>query len=151
LSPSDMVSVPPPDLSSHGKLQIIGIPENEPAAAAEPVSIPDLEKAVEEAQEPAERAVKRLLLARALLDEGHVEDGEKLLWISFAEGSAPAGELLSAELEADSARTPELVRVRRQLVDMAPGDVGRLEALIAAAQADHNAVYARALEHVLRA
>ena len=47
--------------------------------------------------------------------------------------------------------TADIVRVRRAQVDRAPGDLRRLGLLHAAALADDDRVYARAIEHVLRA
>jgi hypothetical protein len=116
-----------------------------------PLSIRDLEAAVDSATVPADRAERRVALAAAKQGEGQLDEAEKILMQAFVEGSIAAGDMLAAQLEVQQGRAPELVRVRRQLVDMAPGDMRRLEALVAAAQADHNVVYAKALEHVLRA
>ncbi len=59
--------------------------------------------------------------------------------------------MLAAMLTEAGDRARDLVRVRRQQVALEPGDVGRLESLRAAALADDDRVFARAVEHVLRA
>jgi len=164
VSPHGLASWPPPELVGD-TVAIIGAPEvvsnaesDLPAAEApEPVkplpvvSIKDLEKAVEEATGATERAARLLSLATAKLEEGRAEEAEKILVEAFIDGSLEAGDILAGQLELQQGRTAELVRVRRQLVDMVPGDMGRLEALAAAALADHNPIYARAIEHVMRA
>jgi hypothetical protein len=66
------------------------------------------------------------------------------------EGSSEAGELLSTELARSPSRAGDLTRVRRALVDMFPGHLGRLESLRAAAAAHRDFTYARAVEHVAR-
>ena len=81
---------------------------------------------------------------------------ERLFDIRFQEGEffdftfhwvTPEGYLPPAVVE----RTADVVRVRRAQVDLAPGEASLLEALRAAAIADDDRIYARAVEHVLRA
>jgi hypothetical protein len=73
------------------------------------------------------------------------------LWQALADGLVDAGDMLAPILASAADRSRDLVRVRRQQVALEPGDVGRLESLRAAALADQDRVYARAIEHVLRA
>ncbi len=151
MSPQAMASLPPPELVRDSQpVRVEGAPSS-PALPAAPLSVRDLELAVESATVPSERAARRVALASAKLDEGQLDEAEKILMQAFVEGSLEAGDMLAGQLEAQAGRASELVRVRRQLVDMVPGDLRRLEALVGAAHADHNGVYARALEHVQRA
>ncbi len=150
MSPQAMASLPPPELVREGSVDL-GNGPSAPVVPAAPLSVRDLELAVESATVPSERAARRVALATAKLDEGQLDEAERILMQAFVEGSLEAGDMLAGQLEVQTGRASELVRVRRQLVDMVPGDLRRLEALVAAAQADHNTVYARALEHVHRA
>jgi hypothetical protein len=124
-----------------------------PAAAAPGPdrSLDDLEAAVRVAATPDERAHARLALGRGRLERGDARGAAPLLWEALADGLLEAGEVLAAMLGAAPDRARDLVRVRRQQVSLEPGDVGRLESLRAAAVADDDQVYARAVEHVLRA
>ncbi len=85
------------------------------------------------------------------LELGDVIGGEPLLWEALADGLVEAGDSLAPLLSAAPDRARDVVRLRRQQVSLEPGDVGRLELLRAAALADEDRVYARAVEHVLRA
>src|SRR5207248_230830 len=85
------------------------------------------------------------------VDRGEVGAAETTLREALRDGSAEAGELLASILERDPSRAADRVLVRRRLVDMSPGHVGRLEGLRAAALSDRDVTYARAVEHVLRA
>lgn len=121
-----------------------------------PVSEPDpglesLEAAVRSAPTAEERAQARLALGRARLERGDSRSAEPLLWEALADGLVTAGDLLAPIVASSAERTRDLVRVRRQQVALEPGDVGRLESLRVAALADEDRVYARAVEHVLRA
>ncbi len=110
-----------------------------------------LEREAANAKTPGDRARAQLAMARAHIEGGAFAAAETTLWAALAEGSAPAGELLVSLLARSSGRTAERVKVCRRLVELFPGHRGRLDALRAAAIADRNPVYARALEHVLRA
>jgi hypothetical protein len=90
-------------------------------------------------------------VARAQAEGGALAAAEPVLWKALDEGSAEAGEVLASVLEYDAARTADRLRASRKLVDLVPGHVPRLVGLRAAALADGNAPYARAVEHVLRA
>jgi hypothetical protein len=59
--------------------------------------------------------------------------------------------LLGDLLEKAEDRSQDVVRARRRALDLVPGDVSRLEALVRAARLDNNERYARAVEHVLSA
>jgi tetratricopeptide (TPR) repeat protein len=111
----------------------------------------DLEAAVLATTSPVERTRARLALARARLELGDVSHAEPLLWEALADGSCEAGDVLAPMLASSSERAHDLVRVRWQQVGIEPGDISRLESLRAAALADDDRVYARAVEHVLRA
>jgi tetratricopeptide (TPR) repeat protein len=111
----------------------------------------DLEAAVRAATSPGERARARLALGRARLEQGDPREAEPLLWEALADGLSEAGDLLAPVLASAADRARDLVRVRWQQVSIEPGDVARLESLRAAAVADDDRVYARAVEHVLRA
>jgi tetratricopeptide (TPR) repeat protein len=126
-------------------------PPAEPAAAGGDRRIVDLEAAVRVASTAGERARARIALARARLDIGDGGGAEPLLWEALADGLTEAGDLLAPLLASASERSRDLVRVRRQQVAIETGDVSRLESLRAAALADDDRVYARAVEHVLRA
>ncbi len=110
-----------------------------------------LEAAVRTTTDRAERTRARLALARARLDLGDPREAEPLLWEALADGSCEAGDVLAPVLASSSDRARDLVRVRWQQVGIEPGDIARLESLRAAALADDDRVYARAVEHVLRA
>ncbi len=120
------------------------------ASGADP-DLAALEGTLRGAATPEERARARLALARARLERGDVGGAEPLLWEALADGLAVAGDLLAPVIASAADRTRDLVRIRRQQVVIEPGDVARLESLRAAALADEDRVYARAVEHVLRA
>jgi tetratricopeptide (TPR) repeat protein len=114
-------------------------------------TLEDLSRALTEAANPRDRALARVALARARAERGEGPEAEKLLAEALAEGSVEAGEILCTMFESVQGRTADLLRVRHTLADMRPGDLSRLDALAAAALADHNPTYARAVEHVARA
>jgi hypothetical protein len=122
-----------------------------PATSGQDLRMDDLESAVRAASSPGERARARLALGRARLAEGDARGAEPLLWEALADGLADAGDVLSPVLASSPDRARDVVRVRRQQVALEPGDIGRLESLRAAALADDDRVFARAVEHVLRA
>ena len=127
-------------------------PEPEPVVAPGPDrQLEELEAAVRVASSPASRAYARLALGRRRIELGDVIGGEPLLWEALADGLVEAGDSLAPLLSAAPDRARDVVRLRRQQVSLEPGDVGRLELLRAAALADEDRVYARAVEHVLRA
>ncbi len=111
----------------------------------------DMEAAVRAASTPGARAHARLALGRLRLETGDPIGAEPLLWEALADGLVEAGDSLAPLLSAAPDRARDVVRLRRQQVALEPGDVGRLELLRAAALADEDRVYARAVEHVLRA
>lgn len=69
----------------------------------------------------------------------------------LARGSIEAGIELMELLEPSPERAQDLVSIGRRVALLSPGDRSILERLRAAAIADRNLVYARALEHVLAA
>jgi hypothetical protein len=111
----------------------------------------ELEAAVRTATTPVGRASSRLALARSRIERGDTPGAEPLLWEALADGLLEAGDALAPILSSTPDRVRDVVRLRRQQVTLEPGDVGRLELLRAAALADDDRVYARAVEHVLRA
>ena len=74
---------------------------------------------------------------------------EEDLYAALSLGSPGAGAELLAQLEGRPERAPDRVNVCRRLAALAPGDIGALERLYAAARDDRNAVYAAAIAHVL--
>jgi tetratricopeptide (TPR) repeat protein len=114
-------------------------------------SLEQLEAAVRRATTPGERARARLTLGRARLTQGDTRSAEPLLWEALADGLVEAGDVLAPLLASGSDRAPDMVRLRRQQALLEPGDPRRLQALREAALADDDRVYARAVEHVLRA
>jgi hypothetical protein len=111
----------------------------------------ELESAVRLASTPGERARARLSLGRVRLEQGDARGAEPLLWEALADGLAEAGDVLATILAQAPDRARDAVRVRRQQVALEPGDIDRLESLRVAALADDDRVFARAVEHVLRA
>jgi tetratricopeptide (TPR) repeat protein len=123
----------------------------EPTAAGPNRRLEEMEAAVRLATTPDARSTARLALARVRLEIGDALGAEPLLWEALADGLVEAGDSLAPLLSAAPDRARDVVRLRRQQVALEPGDVGRLELLRAAALADEDRVYARAVEHVLRA
>jgi hypothetical protein len=76
---------------------------------------------------------------------------EQTLLDALAHGSIDAGRELIVALESRTDRAHDLVSVCRRVAFLLPGDRSILEKLYAATLADRNIVYARAVEHVLRA
>ncbi|MEO6574832.1 MAG: hypothetical protein ABIP89_13390, partial [Polyangiaceae bacterium] len=111
----------------------------------------DFELAVRNAAGKDERIQARRALARAHAERGAQEAAEAVLWEALGEGSVEAGDDLAIILEGAGSRTTDLLRTRQMQADLVPGALWRLEALRAAALADHNTAYARAVEHVTRA
>jgi tetratricopeptide (TPR) repeat protein len=126
-------------------------PDSPPIEPGAENAFEELEASVRNAKTPPERAKARLALARARLERGDTRGAEPLLWQALADGLVDAGDMLAPLLASAADRSRDLVQVRRQQVALEPGDVGRLESLRAAATADQDRVYARAIEHVLRA
>jgi tetratricopeptide (TPR) repeat protein len=122
-----------------------------PAAAGPDRRLEEMEATVRLATTPDTRGTARLALARLKLEIGDPLGAEPLLWEALADGLVEAGDSLAPLLSAAPDRARDVVRLRRQQVVLEPGDVGRLELLRAAALADEDRVYARAVEHVLRA
>jgi tetratricopeptide (TPR) repeat protein len=116
-----------------------------------PVDSARLARAIAQAPTPRERSQARLALARAQLDRGSEEAAERCLGEGLSEGGFEEGEMLAMILAKHPERSADLVKVRRRLADLAPGDLGTLEMLRRAAILDQNIVYARAVEHVARA
>lgn len=124
--------------------------------AAGPSDVPagDAEAASEAMSVSATRGdpqLARISEARAKIAAGAREEGEKLLGAALREGSLAAADELDALLSGDPSRVTSLVKVRRQAVELRPGDMKRLVALRDAARLDKNPNYVRAIEHVLRA
>ena len=124
--------------------------EDEPLRTT-PVDFDTLERAAKEAQTPSERSRAQLAIARGHIESGAYAAAEPILWAALDEGSAEAGEILASFIDRDDGRTRDRLKLHRALINLVPGHVDRLEGLRAAAMADHNLSYARAVEHVLRA
>jgi cellulose synthase operon protein C len=115
------------------------------------VEIAGLEEAARVAAPGPDRVAARLVLARAYVSRGAMARAEEFLQEGLAGDGIEEGDLLAMFLEAEPERASDLVKVRRRLVEMVPGDLGRLEDLRRAAAADKNLPFARAVEHVARA
>jgi tetratricopeptide (TPR) repeat protein len=126
-------------------------PQPRPSTPPGAGSLDHLEAVVRRATTPGERARARLMLGRARLGLGDARAAEPLLWEALADGLVEAGDVLSPLVSTGRDRAPDLVRLRRQQALLEPGDPRRLQALREAALADDDRVYARAVEHVLRA
>jgi cellulose synthase operon protein C len=140
--------------SLRARLRVSATPSTSEPAAAEAGPdrrLEEMEAAVRLAPTASARSSARLLLARLRLEVGDPVGAEPLLWEALADGLVEAGDSLAPLLSAAPDRARDVVRLRRQQVSLEPGDVGRLELLRAAALADEDRVYARAVEHVLRA
>ena len=120
-----------------------------PAAASTDLPVGHAERPIVVEATAEERTSVRIALARAYLDKGAPDAAQSCLEAGLEEGRAEEGELL-ASLYQGAGRSSEVVRVRRRLVALAPGDRARLEALRAAAGADRNTPYEQALDHVAR-
>jgi tetratricopeptide (TPR) repeat protein len=116
-----------------------------------PANLGELERAMNVAKTPQERSHARFLLATAHLESGAFGAAELCLREGLREGAIGEGDLLASLLERSPGRAGELVKVRQRLVELASGDLARLEQLRAAAIADNNPIHARAIEHVARA
>ena len=126
-----------------------------PAPAPLPVGAPALPAVFTttavSAQSPLDPHILRIGEARKLLAAGEREQAEKILSTALREGSIAAVDELDRLFSEDPARAAALLKVRRQAVELRPGDMKRLAALRDAASLDKNSNYVRALDHVLRA
>lgn len=126
-----MPSVPPKSLSAPPRAS------SAPPAATSISEIPTT---------PAGKVAK----ARARLVHGSRDEAERLLTEALREGSIDAADLLDQMLCDEPSRRGALIKVRRQAVELNPGNTKRLLALRDAARADQNTNYVRAIDHVLR-
>jgi tetratricopeptide (TPR) repeat protein len=130
-------------------------PEPEPAVAPPPAPAPVLPAVFTttavSATSPLDPHILRIGEARKLLAAGEREQAEKILSTALREGSIAAVDELDKLFSEDSTRAAALLKVRRQAVELRPGDMRRLAALRDAARLDKNSNYVRALDHVLRA
>ena len=100
---------------------------------------------------PLDPHAARVAEGKRRLASGAREEGEKLLSEALRDGSLTAADALDEILVKDPGRSAALLKVRRQAVELRPGDIRRLVALRDAARADQNLNYVRAIDHVLRA
>jgi len=126
-------------------------PAAEAVASAAPPPAAGLEITAVSATSPLDPHVIRVAEARKLLAAGEREQAEKLLSAALREGSIAAIDELDRLFSEDPSRTASLLKVRRQAVELKPGDMRRLAALRDAARLDKNPNYVRALDHVIRA
>jgi hypothetical protein len=132
----------------------IPVPAPPPAAAPDPTPAPPMEGSSPSAPPAAEiptTPAGKVAKARARLLHGSREEAERLLTEALREGSVDAADVLDQLLRDEPSRRHALLKVRRQAVELHPGNVARLRALREAARADQNTNYMRAIEHVLRA
>ena len=137
------VRPPPPAVS---ELAIVGRartvpPEPHPSAVITAVS----------RFSPLDPHAARVAEAGAKIAAGFRDEGERLLSDALREGSLAAADALDEILSKDPGRSAALVKVRRQAVELRPGDIKRLTLLRDAARSDQNVNYVRAIDHVLRA
>ncbi len=92
-----------------------------------------------------------LAAARSKLASGARDEAERLFSRAVGEGSVAAADALDALLAGEPSRSTMLLKVRRQAVELCPGDLARLVSLREAARLDHNQNYYRAIDHVVRA
>mgnify|MGYP001473013075 CR=1 FL=1 len=99
----------------------------------------------------AERSSPEIERARALVTEGKREEAERVLAAAAQSGAADAADMLGDLIAEEPGRVAQLVKVRRQAVELSAGDFTRLRALMTAARRDQNHNYARAIDHIIRA
>jgi hypothetical protein len=123
-----------------------------PSARSAPPAAPEPAPVAQAGQELSEDDPRAWLEeAREARSRGDEAAAERILIECLTTGLVEAGDELASMLEANPARTADLVRVRRLQVDFQPGHRGLLKSLRSAALADHNPTFARAVDHVLRA
>ncbi|MBX3185405.1 MAG: hypothetical protein KF819_00255 [Labilithrix sp.] len=125
-----------------------GVPEPTPPP---PLVAKPVKSAPPVAPDAPDPFAARVAEGHARLAAGSREDAERVLMDALREGSLEAADALDAMLAGDPARSAALLKVRRQAVELRPGDPRRLAALREAAKLDQNANYVRAIDHVLRA
>jgi tetratricopeptide (TPR) repeat protein len=135
-----LASIPP--RTEAAAVGFVSDPPKSPSAEARPSPVP---------ASRAERSLALLRSAKEAVDLGDVSTAEDHLWRASDDGSVAACDLLGDLLEKAEDRSQDVVRARRRALDLVPGDVSRLEALVRAARLDNNERYARAVEHVLSA
>ncbi|MGK3998315.1 hypothetical protein [Sorangium sp. So ce1024] len=144
-APSRASAAGAPQGTSDGRAERAGAPSGRAAAgvqlAAPPVSAPT------SAQPPS--SATRLMTSWSPSATESFE--EAALFRELAAGSYEAGERLMKSFAPRDDRSREALAVRRMQAHLRLGDRGTLERLQAAAIADKNMTYARAIEHVLRA
>jgi cellulose synthase operon protein C len=144
-----LASIPP-----RAEAVAVGFVSGPPAAQA--AAPPADAAATDERSSPvpasrAERSLSLLRAAKEAVERGDAAKAEDLLWRASDDGSVAACDLLGDLLEKGEDRSQDVVRARRRALDLVPGDVSRLEALVRGARLDRNERYARAVEHVLSA
>ena len=150
-------SAPPAPLASvHPAPQIVpdlGVSHRQPTLPPPAVATTAVSRvsAPPSSMAPPDPRASRVAEAKAQIAAGSREAGEKLLSDLLREGSLTAADALDELLANDPARSTTLLKVRRQAVELRPGDIRRLVALRDAARLDQNGNYVRAIDHVLRA
>jgi hypothetical protein len=146
-------SAAPPPSATPAPSASVSPPPSPPRAEPPPfdVELAALEQAAQEAAPGPERVAARLAVARGYVARGAIARAEQFLQEGLTGDAIEEGDLLAMLLEAEPERASDLVKVRRRLVEMVPGDLSRLEDLRRAAVTDKNLAYARAVEHVTRA
>ncbi|HEX4477008.1 MAG TPA: hypothetical protein VH142_18085 [Polyangiaceae bacterium] len=157
--PSALESAEPPETPRDAPVPT----PREFAVRGDPVVIAEApDPAIEPAEEPEEATGTTLSpephLVRAVTPRGFrvpafaaASANEDALLSALSRGSIEAGKELVQELENRPDRTHDLVNACRHIAHFLPGDRWVLEKLYEATLADRNIVYARAVEHVLRA
>jgi hypothetical protein len=133
-----------------GPSAVVPAPEPPKEPRPETDEVERLERAIAEGKPGPDLSPVRLELARAHLGRSTPLLAEKVLEEGLLSGGIEEGDMLGMLLEAEPERASDLVKVRRRLVELVAGDLGRLEDLRRAAVADKNISFARAVEHVAR-
>ncbi len=131
-----------PSLAAPGSEGPLRLRESVRPAAERPSRVPRSDPAEAEAPQSSRRSPMAVLAATSL---------ETTLLTALDKGSVQAGKELILQLENRADRTHDLAAVCRRVAVLLPGDRWTLDKLHDAALADRNIVYARAIEHVLRA
>lgn len=158
------------ELRSARHTQVMGTPEPEPVIhlvrpidrttlpfgltlratpPPKPITAKPAEPAAHRAEPPD--SVRLGTPAAAVAAPRRSSDPEDELLAALARGSIEAGKELVRRLEGHPDRAEDLVGVCRRVAHLSPGDRALLEKLYEATLAARNDVYARAVEHALRA
>ncbi len=166
-APAVMIATPADPITSVRHPPLAAAPAGLSSAPPAPLTVrPDPEAALDSRAPPSVAPVaitsvsptspfdphaERVAEAKRRIASGAQAEGEKLLSDALRDGSLTAADALDEVLAKDPGRSAALLKVRRQAVELRPGDIRRLVSLRDAARVDQNLNYVRAIDHVLRA